>query len=149
MSATVHPARPDDVLELDELWSFVQNKANARWTWTVQCRRTRQIIAYVIGDRSAATCQQLWQRMPEAYRACRSYSDLWEAYQKVWPQETHVAVGKASGETSHMERWNNTLRQRVGRYVRKTLSFSKSEKYHDGTTRLFIVQHNLSVSFET
>jgi len=136
------------VLELDELWSFVQNKANPRWTWTVQCRRTRQIIAYVIGDRSAATCQRLWAGVPEEYRQCQSYSDFWEAYQKVWPPETHVAVGKESGETSHMERWNNTLRQRVGRYVRKTLSFSKSEKHHDWATRFFIVQHNSSVSFE-
>lgn len=149
MSATLHRARPDDVLELDELWSFVQNKANPRWTWTAQCRRTRQIVAYVIGDRSAATCRRLWQRMPPQYRACGSDSDFGEAYQKVWPAETHQAVSKQSGETRHMERWNNTLRQRVGRYVRKTLSFSKSEKYHDRATRFFIIQYNLSVAFET
>ena len=34
---------------------------------------------------------------------------------------------KGRGETNHIERFNNTLRQRVSRLVRKTLSFSKKE----------------------
>jgi len=47
------------VLELDELWSFVLKKARKRWVWMALCRATRQVVAYVIGDRSAATCQKL------------------------------------------------------------------------------------------
>jgi IS1 family transposase len=30
-----------------------------------------------------------------------------------------------SGKTNHIERFNNTMRQRISRLVRKTLSFSK------------------------
>jgi hypothetical protein len=41
-------------------------------------------------------------------------SDFWEDYQKVFPSNTHQCVGKESGETAHVERWNNTLRQRLG-----------------------------------
>ncbi len=41
------------------------------------------------------------------------------------PQEHHTAVGKETGETAHVERWNNTLRQRLARFVRMTLSFSR------------------------
>ena len=48
---TLLPATPDDVLELDEIWSFVQKKEQKRWVWTAMCRRTRQIVAFVIGDR--------------------------------------------------------------------------------------------------
>jgi hypothetical protein len=33
-------------------------------------------------------------------------------------------MGKYTGETAHVEHWNNTLRQRLARFVRKTLSFS-------------------------
>jgi len=41
-------------------------------------------------------------------------------------------VGKSEGQTNHVERWNNgTLRQRLGRLVRKTLSFSKSDSMHE------------------
>ena len=39
-------------------------------------------------------------------------------------------MGQESGETAHVERWNNTFRQRLARVVRKTLSFSKSDAYH-------------------
>ena len=141
---TVLPAQPGDVLEFDEAWSFVLKKANKRWLWTVICRRTRQIIAFVIGDRSAKTCRRLWNKIPEQYRTCISYSDFWEAYQKVLPKETHYAVGKESGQTNHMERWYCTLRQRQARYVRKTLSFSKLDAFHHMVTKWFIVDHNLA-----
>lgn len=40
------------MLELDELWSFLQSKANTLWLWVALCRRTRQIVAYTLGDRS-------------------------------------------------------------------------------------------------
>lgn len=137
------PARAGDTLEVDEVWSFVGTRQNKRWLWTALCRRTRQIVAFVIGDRSEQTCRQLWQRIPPAYKQCRSFSDFWEAYGNVFPATTHRSVAKASGETSHMERWNNTLRQANARYVRKTLSFSKSDFYHELVTRLFIIRYNL------
>ena len=64
---SVEPARANDVLELDELWSFVGKRQQKRWLWVALCRRTRQIVAFVIGDRSAKTCWKLWQRIPIAY----------------------------------------------------------------------------------
>lgn len=70
---------------------------------------------------------------------------LWEAYREVIPTEQHVAVGKDSGETAHVERWNNTLRQRLGRFVRKSLSFSKSEEMHEVCLRLFLHSYNLAL----
>ena len=143
---TLTKARCDDVLELDELWSFVLKKSNKRWIWIALCRRTRQVVAYYIGDRSEDSCHQLWQRLPAVYKGCTSYSDFWAAYQKVWPQETHQAVGKETGQTAHVERWNNTLRQRLARFVRKTLSFSKSDLVHELVLRFFIINYNLQCS---
>lgn len=139
------PKRQGDILELDELWAFVYSRNNEQWLWTALCRRTRQIVAFVIGDRSAATCRRLWQAIPPEYRRCRTYTDLWQAYQAVLPERTHHPVGKVTGQTAHQERWYNTLRQRVGRFVRKTLSFSKSERNHELVTRWFIVQYNLKI----
>jgi len=43
----------------------------------------------------------------------------------VIPHERHRAVGKETGLTNHIERLNNTFRQRVSRLVRESLSFSK------------------------
>jgi len=137
------PKQRGDVLEVDELWSFVACKENAVWLWTALCRRTRQIVAFVLGDRSADTCRRLWQAIPGSYRRCRSYSDFWQTYEAVFPHRTHHCVGKQSGLTAHQERWYCTLRQRISRLVRKTLSFSKSEINHELVTRWFIIHYNL------
>lgn len=142
LESTLMKAQLDDVLELDELWSFVLRKANKRWVWVALCRRTRQIVAYFIGDRSAASCLQLWRHIPRAYKRCCSYSDFWESYQLVFAADRHQAVGKDSGETNHIERWFNTLRQRLARFVRKTLSFSKSDQFHERVFRLFVHRYN-------
>jgi insertion element IS1 protein InsB len=146
---TVEEAQEDDVLELDEMCSFVQQKANKRWLWTALCRRTRQIVAFVIGDRSEKTCRKLYQKLPESYRSVRSFSDFWKAYAAVFSKETHRSVGKETGETAHMERWNNTLRQHLARYIRKTLSFSKKDTYHQIVTKLYIFRYNLQLSLKT
>jgi IS1 family transposase len=133
----------DTILELDELWSFVQAKALQAWIWIALCRKTRQIVAYAIGDRSEETCRELWNRIPEDYQQGYCYTDFWRAYQAVIPEEQHRAVGKEAGGTAHVERWNNTLRQRIGRFVRKALSFSKSTFMHESCLRLFLHRYNL------
>jgi IS1 family transposase len=56
-----------------------------------------------------------------------------------------LAVGKETGKTSYVERFNNTLRQRVSRLVRKTLSFSKSLENHIGAIWYFIHYYNASL----
>jgi insertion element IS1 protein InsB len=146
---TLLPPQGGDVLELDELWSFVCKKDAKRWLWIALCRRTRQIVAFVIGDRSEKTCRRLWNKIPASYRICPSFSDFWDAYQKVFGAESHQSVGKESGETAHVERWNNTLRQRLARFVRKTLSFSKSDVNHHIVTKWFIAEYNLAISLTT
>lgn len=50
--------------KLAELWSFVGNKSQKRWLWLALCRRTRQVVAYWLGDRSEASAIRLWQRIP-------------------------------------------------------------------------------------
>ncbi|MBZ0307040.1 MAG: IS1 family transposase, partial [Anaerolineae bacterium] len=108
LDETLAEAQWDDVLELDEVWSFVQQKANQRWIWVALCRRTRQIVAYFIGDHSEASCLHLWRRIPRPYTRCHSFSDFWAAYQRVFATDRHQSVGKDSGQTNHIERWFNT-----------------------------------------
>jgi insertion element IS1 protein InsB len=129
-------------MELDELWSFVLKKINQAWVWIALCRKTRQVVAYAIGDRTNKTCRKLWDSIPEEYRDGHCFSDFWKAYQAIIPEDQHTAVGKETGETAHIERWNNTLRQRLGRFVRKTLSFSKSTLMHVCCLELFLHRYN-------
>jgi insertion element IS1 protein InsB len=140
------PDKPAQVsLELDELWSFVKKKSNKRWIWLALCKQTLQVVASVIGGRGIDTCKQLWANVPELYKQGIIFTDFWEAYQAVIPHEQHCAVGKDAGLTAHVERFNNTLRQRLARFVRKTLSFSKSDHMHLISLHAFLVRYNLDV----
>ena len=141
---------PDDpeatIMELDELWSFVLKKRNKLWIWIALCRKTRQVIARAVGDRSKDTCLILWNNIPDVYRSGHCFADFWDAYQAIIPDEQLTQVGKETGETAHVERWNCTLRQRLSRFVRKTLSFSKSELMHIACLDLFLYRYNLERS---
>jgi insertion element IS1 protein InsB len=143
---TLQPSDSQDVLELDEVWSYVKRKSDKAWLWTAICKRTRQIVAFAVGDRSEETCKKLYNFIPENYRHAHTFSDFWKAYAAVFPAEKHTSVGKETGLTNHMERWNNTLRQHVGRLVRKTLSFSKDWWWHEKVIYWFIILYNTSLT---
>jgi len=70
------------------------------------------------------------------------FSDYWSAYRAVIPSEQQRPVGKEMGEAAHIERWNNTLRQQLARFLRKTLSFSKCVKMHEVCLKLFMHRYN-------
>ncbi len=130
-------------VQMDELWSFVGHKGNKQWVWLALDANTREVIGCHIGDRSRESARALWQSLPSVYRQCATvYTDFWEAYETVIPAKRHHAVGKDSGLTSYIERFNNTLRQRVSRLVRKTLSFSKKLENHVGAIWNFIHEYN-------
>ena len=125
------------------MWSFVYKKKRKRWVWFAVCKQTMQVVACVIGGRGIATCQKLWGNIPDNYKRGTIFSDFWDAYQAVIPDEQHQTVTKDSGLTAHVERFNNIIRQRLARFVRKTLSFSKSEHMHLICLHLFLHRYNL------
>jgi IS1 family transposase len=124
---------------------------------------TKEIVGVFVGDRSRKGARQLWCSLPPVYRQCAvSYSDFWEAYEQVIPSKRHKKVGKAkqrglggfrherlfqeeTGKTNYIERFNCTMRQRISRLVRKTLSFSKKVENHIGAICYFVHHYNLSL----
>ena len=146
---TLLPSRSGDVLELDELWSFVGSKANTLWLWVALCRRTRQIVAWTLGDRSLQSARDLRTELPPGYRRCATRSDYWDAYASAFPQRTHRCCGKEQGETCHLERFFGTLRARLGRLIRKTYSFSKHAENHLDAIHFFIANYNLAIKQST
>ena len=144
------PARPAKVwiykleAEADEMWSFVQKKANKQWIWLAMDATTRQIIAFHVGDRSRESAKALWSEIPAVYQEhVIFHTDQYEVYSGVIPAERHKAIAKQARKTNHIERFNNTLRQRLARLVRDTLSFSKKVENHIGAIKFFICHYNL------
>jgi len=129
------------IVQMDELWwsvslaelSFVDNKGNQQWVWLAIDAETREIVGCYIGDHSGESAQKLWQSWSAVYRPCAIiYTDFYLSYLVALPSKRHRAVGKETGKTNYIERFNCTLRQRVSRLVRKTLSFSKKLENHIG-----------------
>jgi len=132
-------------VEADDLASFVQKKAPKQWVWIAMDTTTRQIIAFHVGDRSHTSAEHLWAKMPPAYRQHATfYTDQYVVYAKVIPAAQHRAIHKLARKTNHIERFNNTLRQRVSRLVREALSFSKKLVNYIGAIKLFICHYNLT-----
>ena len=133
-------------IECDELWSFVGDKGQVQWVWLAIDADSREIVGVFVGDRSGASAQALWRSLPAVYRQCAvCYTDFLAAYEAIMPANRHRAVNKATGKTNHIERFNGTLRQRVSRLVRKTLSFSKKLENHIGAIWYFIHHYNASL----
>ncbi len=133
-------------IQCDEAWSFVGKKDNKQWIWLALDIKTREIVGVYIGDRGEEGAKGLWTSLPGVYRQCAvAYTDFWTAYGVVFPNSRHKAVGKETGLTSYIERFNNTLRQRVSRLVRETLSFSKKLENHIGAIWYFIHHYNSSL----
>ena len=127
--------------EIDEMWSFLGNKKNKQWIWIAMDARSRQIIAFHVGDRSGESARKLWESIPKSYRdKATFYTDDWQAYKGVIPKERHRVV---KGKANHIERFNCTVRQRISRLVRKSLSFSKKLENHIGAIKYFICHYNL------
>lgn len=133
-------------IQCDEMWSFVGNKENKQWIWLALDVKTREIVGVHIGDRSEVGARKLWESLPPVYRQCAVvYTDFWQAYQCVTPRKRHQAVGKETGKTNYIERFNCTMRQRVSRLVRKKRSFSKKLDNHIGAIWVFVHHYNSSL----
>ncbi|MCY1704327.1 IS1 family transposase [Deinococcus sp. SL84] len=144
-TGTVCMTPPEEVvIELDEMWTFVAKKKQTRWIWIALERSTRRVLAWVLGDRSEQTAFKLWERLPlslEQRLKGTFCTDLWRAY-----DEPLLGVKRLTrkGETNHVERLNCTLRQRLGRLVRKSLSFSKTDEMLEASLTLAFHRYNLS-----
>ena len=139
-----------EICEGDELWSFVGNRKDQNkivWVWLIMHVETRQIMSMYCGDRTAHSAEKLWNNLPEEIRNNGFfYTDYCKSYLSILPKDRHEAVGKDSGLTNNIEGFNCILRQRVGRLVRETLSFSRKFANHVGAIKYFICHHNLMVN---
>jgi len=96
-------------VQIDELWSFVDDKGNKQWVWLAQDVTTREIVGCYIGDRSGDAARALWASLPPCTDNVPSSIPITGRPMKQHcASKRHRAVGKESGLTSYIERFNNT-----------------------------------------
>lgn len=119
------------------------SKEDEQWVWLALDTETRLMVGCIIGSRDKSGALGLWQSLPPLYRqGAICYTDFGRAYGAIFPSKRHRSVGKETGRTAYIERFNNTLRQRCSRLVRKALSFSKKLGNHIGAIWYFIHDYN-------
>jgi IS1 family transposase len=131
--------------EVDELWSFVGQKVKRQWVWMAMDATTGPVLAFHVGDRGQESAEHLWANLPPPYREqAFFYTDHYNVSKGVIPPAHHRAISTLARKTTHVERCNRTLRHRVSRLVRATLSFSNKLSPHGGAIRYFIYHDNLT-----
>jgi insertion element IS1 protein InsB len=101
-------AQPRRTAELDEMWSFVDAKENARWLWHALDHHTGKVLAYVVGTRKDAVFLKL-RALLAPFGITRYYTDKASVYRRHLPPAQHT-VGKLSMQK--IERKHLTLRTR-------------------------------------
>jgi insertion element IS1 protein InsB len=133
--------QPIDTAEMDEMWSFVRQKAQQRWLWHAIDPQRGTVLAYVLGSHTDTVFLQLKQLLAP-FGISRFYTDDWGTYQRHLTSEQH-AFGKDN--TQKIERKHLTLRTRIKRLARKTLCFSKSVRMHDIVIGLFMNRYEFGL----
>ena len=111
-----------EITEIDELQTFVGNKNNKFWIWTVVNHQKKGIILWNIGDRSHESFQPIWQII-KCWHSFFYVTDGWKVYPMYIEPEDHL-VSKTY--MTRVEGENTRLRHYLARLHRKTLCYSKS-----------------------
>jgi insertion element IS1 protein InsB len=121
------------ILELDEMWHYVQQKRQKLWIWKALDRDTGQLLDWECGRRDKTTLKKLVDRL--ARWDVKVYcTDSWGTYASVIPQDKLVQ-GKTT--THDIERHHCRQRHWFGRFKRKSIIVSKSTEMVDLTMALF------------
>ena len=109
--------------ELDERWSFVGVKENARWLWHALAHPTGKGLASVGGPPEEDATFLKLRALLTRVGITRYDTDKAGVYRRHLPPAQHT-VGKLSMQK--IERQPLTLRTRLQRLARTTLGFSRS-----------------------
>lgn len=122
------------ITEIDELQTFVGNKRNKYWVWTVVNHKKKGIILWAIGDRSHQTFVLLWSII-KCWHSFWYVTDGWKVYPMYIESEDHL-VSKTY--MTRVEGENTRLRHYLARLHRKTLCYSKSLVFLKYSIRLLL-----------
>ncbi len=137
------PAIRGDTLEIDELVVRYRRRRRYLYLWIAVSRLSRQVLSFVLGDRSEDSLRRLWINLPAEYRRKLVYTDEYGVYATFFRPWQHRPSEKGSGRTSVAEGLNNKWRNRLSGLVRRTVCLRPGTQI-DLERRLLLTfqQHN-------
>ena len=124
----------DYAVEMDEFWSFVNNKKNQRWTWYAIEKQTGIIISWHNGKRTNRDLNILLSQVREI-PIKKYFTDHLDFYRTTLRPSEHIP-GK--DQTQQIERKNLNFRTHLKRLNRRTICYSKNEQVHDNVIGMYI-----------
>ena len=106
-----------------------KKQQNKEWIWLAIDMETREIVGLYVGSRDKKGANGLWASLPSVYRQCAVYyTDFWESYKTIFPSKRYYAVGKETGKTNCIERFNCTMGREFLVWFEKLSLFPKKWK---------------------
>lgn len=120
---------------IDELQTFVKRntEADRNYVITIMNKATGKIIESIAGKRRKTVIFPLIERLLKLM-PCRIDTDGWIGYKTLIPKILHRILHHG---INRLERFHYTLRQKIKRLSRKTMSYSKSEFMLGVSIKLF------------
>jgi insertion element IS1 protein InsB len=112
---------PAGAIVIEEMWHYLDSKANKLWIWTAFDRATGRLIDWECGDRDQATFECLLARL-RRWNVRLICTDEYVVYQQSLSAGRHYA-GK--DQTIALERIHARLRHWLARFRRRTVSRSR------------------------
>lgn len=118
--------RPDNikgkVFEVDEMWTFCQNKKNEQWITYIFDRANKCVVDFVVGRKNKDSLKPMVSRVLASSPKLVATDGL-RVYQSLIPPNIHMVEPY---QTLRIERNNLNLRIHLKRLSRKTINFTKN-----------------------
>jgi IS1 family transposase len=90
--SVIRNSKPVKIMELGEIHSHIGRK-NHKWIWVAADRNAREYVDFVVGVRSTATGEKLWNRVKERTTGFVT-AYYWKSYNEMEPKEQLVKTKK-------------------------------------------------------
>ncbi len=132
----------ENVVEIDELRTFVGAKIKPCWIAYVLCSDTRQIIDFSVGGRTKQMLGKVVNTAILAGVKCIKTDGL-ILYKYLIPSDLHISNAY---KINYIERYNLNLRTHLKRLQRRTICFSRSKVLLESCLKIYFWGERIDVS---
>jgi IS1 family transposase len=119
--------------EVDEMFIKLANGKSQNWLIYAIEQKSKNVVDFIIGNRSKENLRHMIDKVL-LLNPKRIYTDKLNMYPSLIPKEIHKRFQYC---TNRIERMNLTLRTHIKRLSRKTICFTRNQKYLEAHLRIY------------
>ena len=119
--------------EVDEMFIKIANGKSHNWLVYAIEQKTRSVVSFIVGRRNVANLKSVIDKVLLLYPK-KIYTDKLPMYKSLIPEEIHKRFQYC---TNRIERMNLNLRMHIKRLSRKTICFTRNQKYLEAHLKIY------------